>query len=130
VKSKISIVLSLFFTAALGALVTGCGVASTQASTPQTSNQERSYNCLDPRGIQPPVQTSALAPRLQKLDDSTIYLNQGEADPIIMPALWKRVQKDYPKVTWKYIASEGFGPSTLEADVKDTADAVIRGNAW
>jgi hypothetical protein len=94
------------------------------------------YQCLSPRGVQPPVMTSALAPRLTTLDGKLIYVNQGEADPVIMPALWTRVQKDYPKVTWKLIASSSFGSSAPEDEVlgkaagTKKADAVIRGIAW
>ena len=91
---------------------------------------ELTYNTLNPRGIQPAVQVSPLSPRLDTFDGKVIYVNQGEADPIIMPAMWEMVQKEYPKTTWKYIATSSFGPSTVEADVRAVADAVIRGISW
>ena len=93
---------------------------------------ELTYNALSPRGIALPVTTASLAERLDTFDGKTIYINQGEADPIIMPALWERVQtgKDYPNTTWRYIATSGFGPTTPEADVLAAADAVIRGICW
>lgn len=91
---------------------------------------ELSYNCLSPRGIALPVTIVGLAKRLDTFDGKLIYVNQGEADPIIMPAVWERVQKDFPKTTWKYIATSGFGPTTPEIDVVAAADAVIRGIAW
>jgi hypothetical protein len=104
-------------------------------STPTTPQQQvvykdQVYNCVSPRGIQLPVTIKTLAPRIDTLEGKVVYVNQGEADPIIMPALWERVQKDYPKTTWKYIASSGFGPNTLEDEVKTSAKAVIRGIAW
>ena len=106
-------------------VATGCTVNAATAPT-----KEKSFACLSPLGIQPPVQISPLAARLDTLDGKVIYVNQGEADPIIMPALWERVQKDYPKTTWKYIASSSFGPAAPEDEVKTTAKAVLRGIAW
>lgn len=72
-----------------------------------------------------------LATRPTSLTGLTLYVDQGEADPIIMPALWERVQKDLSQATWKYIATSGFGPTTPEGDVIAQANGgVIRGNAW
>ncbi len=102
----------------------------TTTTVTQTVEVDRKYNCLSPQGVQLPVQISALAPRLTTFDGLTIYVNQGEADPITMPALYERVQKDYPKTTWKYIATSGFGPNAPEDEVKQTAKAVIRGISW
>jgi hypothetical protein len=97
----------------------------------QTVEVDKKYNCLSPQGIQLPVQVSPLAPRLTTFDGIVAYVNQGEADPIIMPALWERVQKDYPKTTWKYIATSSFGPNTPEQELIDNkARAVIRGISW
>jgi hypothetical protein len=76
------------------------------------------------------VDVKPLAERLDTFDGKTMYVNQGEADPIIMPALWERVQKDFTKTDWTYISTSGFGPTTPEAAVLAAADAVIRGNAW
>ena len=101
----------------------------TPTATP-TVAPELTYNALNPRGIQPAVQVVPLAPRLDTLDGKLIYINQGEADPIIMPALWERVQKDFPKANWKYISTSSFGPSAVEADVLLTAKAVVRGISW
>jgi hypothetical protein len=108
---------------------TTASVATTTTVT-QTVEVDRKYNWLSPQGVQLPVQVSGLAPRLTTFDGLTIYVNQGEADPIIMPALWERVQKDYPKTTWKYIATSSFGPNTPETEVLETAKAVIRGISW
>ena len=85
---------------------------------------------MNPRGIQQPVQISALAARLDTIKGKVIYINQGEADPIIMPAIWERVQKEFPDTTWKYIFTSSFGPPTPEDEVKATAKAVVRGISW
>ena len=111
-------------------------IPTTTTSTPttttvtQTVEVDKKYNFLSPQGVQLPVQVSALAPRLTTFDGLVMYVNQGEADPITMPALYERVQKDYPKTTWKYIATSGFGPNTPETEVLQTAKGVIRGISW
>ncbi len=90
---------------------------------------DRVYKCLNPVGIQDPVDLYPLAPRLDSLDGKTIYLSQGtggEAE-ILIP-LRKRLQTDYPNVNWKMIASPASGGLSDE-DMK-TASAVIRGVVW
>ena len=77
-----------------------------------------------------PVNVFPLAERLDTLDGKEGWVNQGEADPIIMPAIWERVQVDFPKTSWHYIATSSFGPTSPEADVVAAADFVIRGNSW
>lgn len=149
-KGKNSILLISSVALILVLLLTGCNGASTPTpsatatptatatatpaptATPKPSPMgvELTYNCLNPQGSFVPVTISALAPRLDTIDGKLIYVNQGEADPVIMPALWERVQKDYPKTDWKYIAVSSFGPTAVEADVRAAADAVIRGIAW
>lgn len=125
-------------------LITSC---TTSASTPTTTSTkpaatvtvtataapvsvDKKYNVLNPRGVALPVDIKPLAERPDTLDGKVVYVNQGEADPVIMPALWARVQKDYPKATWKYIEASSFGPSRPEADVTANAKAVIRGIGW
>lgn len=146
-KNLISLVASIGFVLAL--VLSGCGPAATptpsatatptETPTPTATptptptapiGVELTFNCLNPTGTFQPVQVSALAPRLDTIDGKTIYVNQGEADPVIMPALWEIVQTDFPKTTWKYIAVSSFGPTAIEADVRAAADAVIRGIAW
>jgi hypothetical protein len=110
--------------------------ATTTAATPKTTAApsvqivEPKYNVLSPRGVQLPVDIKPLSARLDTFDGKTIYVNQGEADPVIMPALFARVQKDYPKATWKYIFTSSFGPNTPEQEVLTGAKAVIRGISW
>lgn len=93
------------------------------------ADRDRVYKCLNPAGIQDPVDQFPLAPRLDKLDGKTIYLSQGgggEAE-ILIP-LRKRLQSDYPNVNWKMVMAGMGGPLT-EEELK-TADTVIRGVVW
>ena len=93
------------------------------------ANKERIHKCLNPVGIQDPVDLFRLAPRLDSLEGKTIYLSQGsggEAEVLI--PLRKRLQTDYPNVNWKMVtagASSGLSDEEL-----GTADAVIRAVVW
>ncbi len=120
-------------------VVTGCVVnaASVQQTGSADSIQaataqiDKSWNAMSPRGIQLPVTIKPLAARLDTFDDKTIYIVQGEADPIIFPALFERMKKDYTKTTWvNYNPSSSFGPTTPDDQTKAEAKAVIRGNSW
>ena len=88
------------------------------------------YNYLNPCGIWPTIDAKPLASRLDSLDGKTIYVNQGEADPVIMPALYERLKTTYPKTTWRLIATSGFGPWELSKEEVAEADATIRGVGW
>lgn len=78
-----------------------------------------------------PVQTKALAPRLDTLDGKTIYVVQGEADAVIFPALIARLQKDYTKTKWVfYSPSASFGITAVDDTMKADAKGAIRGNGW
>ncbi len=93
------------------------------------ADRDRVYKCLNPVGIQDPVDLHALAPRLDTLDGKTVYLSQGtggEAE-ILIP-LRKRLQTDYPNVNWKMVNAAPGGGLTDE-QMKDAA-AVIRGVVW
>lgn len=112
---------------------------ATSTSTPTTTPTptvvtkvvDPTYQCVSPRGVQPPVNTFALAPRLDTLDGKIIYVVQGEADPVIMPALFDRLKKDYTKTTWVYYQpSSSFGAGAPDDQTIKEAKAVIRGNAW
>lgn len=113
---------------------------ATPTSTPtpitQIVEKDKSYNVINPTGIFKPVQTQGLAPRLNTIDGKTIWVDGGEADPVIWPALIERLKKDYPKTTWVYLVVSTYGPAAPEDEVlgkvagKNKADAVIRGNGW
>jgi len=93
------------------------------------ADRDRVCKCLNPVGIQDPVDLYPLAPRLDTLNGKTIYLSQGtggEAE-ILIP-LRKRLQTDYPNVNWKMVTA-GAGGGLSDEDMK-TAAAVIRGVVW
>jgi hypothetical protein len=108
--------------------------ASTVTTTtpqPQIIEKDKSYNVISPRGVALPVDVKPLAARPSSLDGLVAYVDQAEADPVVMPAIWARVQKDYPKVQWKLILPTSlFGPNAPEAEVLKDAKAVIRGVGW
>ena len=90
---------------------------------------EKVYRCLNPVGIQAPVELFPLAPRLDALDGKTVYLSiggGGEQD-ITIP-LQKRLRSDYPNVNWQAKLAARGGAMTDE-EIR-TADAVIRGVVW
>ncbi len=92
---------------------------------------DKSYNYLNPMGSFIPVQTKALAPRLDKIEGKTIYVVQGEADAVIFPALIERLKKDYPKTNWVfYQTSASFGINAVDDTMKKDCQAAIRGNGW
>ena len=104
---------------------------------------EKMYKCLNPQGEYLPIETIALSERLDTLDNKIIYICQGEADPVIMPALYKMLQEEYPRTTWTYYDRSDFGPSTPgtggpatstgrpeDPDILKKVDAVIRGIDW
>ena len=135
-KKRSLIVLLASVLLVLVMVITGCSVntpSTTQANSKTTSakEMEKIYNCLNPLGIQPPVTISPLAARLDTLDGKTIYIIQGEADPVIFPALYTALQKAYPKTDWVYyLPSSSFGPSTPDDTTKAAAKATLRGVAW
>ena len=111
-------------------------VTVTPTQTPQVVTKDKTYNVLNPEGLFVPVQTSALAPRLDTIEGKTIYIWQGESDPVIGPALYPLMQKLYPKTDWKYVGVSGTGLSAPEDEVlgkvagKKKADGVARLNGW
>lgn len=136
-KNFIALTASIFLILVL--VATGCVVnaasikqaGTTQSRSATTAQIDKSWNALSPRGIQLPVQIKPLAARLTTMDGKIIYIVQGEADPIIMPALNDTLRKNYPKTNWNYYnPSSSFGPTTPDDQTKAEAQAVVRGNAW
>ena len=128
-------------------LAASCGQPLPSTQTPsgtQTSaSTDKSYNAINPTGVFIPVQTKALSPRLTTIEGKTIYVCQGEADPVIMPALYKMLVKNYPKTNFIYYDRSDFGPTRPgtggvatstnqpeDPDIMKKVDAVIRGNGW
>ncbi len=91
--------------------------------------EDRKYKCLNPVGIQMPVKTFPLAPRLDTLDGKEIYFSiTGEPD-ITIP-LEKKLKRDYPNVSWKIKKTYGITPVPLSDEEMKTADGLIQGVSW
>lgn len=90
---------------------------------------EKTYRCLNPQGIQLPVKTYPLAPRLDGIDGKEIYIS-ATGEPDITLALEKRLKNDYPNVNWKVKRTYVTDPVPLTEEEMKTADAVIQGVAW
>jgi glucose/arabinose dehydrogenase len=103
----------------------------TTPSAPQVVTQtvEPVYKVLNPQGNRIPVECKPLAPRLSTLSGKTILFYHSEANPVILPVLLKRMQKDYPTTTFNVLYTEQFGLSTPGDEAKGI-DAMIRGVSW
>lgn len=90
----------------------------------------KTYRCLSPLGIQPPIEVKPLAPRLDTLDGKTIYLciNAGGDQDITIPLL-KKLPADFPKTNWKIKRQFGFN-ADLSPQEKREADGMIGGVIW
>jgi hypothetical protein len=99
------------------------------------AEKDKVYKCLNPVGIQDPVDQYPLAPRLDTLEGKTIYFSVGAGGEqgLLIP-LPKILQQKYPQVNWKvtyaaaHMTIEGSTALT-EEEMKD-ADALIRGVVW
>ena len=120
-KNLIVLVASVMLILAL--LLPGCGGA-------QVGGTDKTYRVLNPQGIFVPVETKALASRIDTLDGKTIWVLQAEADPVIMPALWEQLQRDYSNTTWKRTVTSSTSPKRLTEEEQKTAQAAIGGIGW
>ena len=98
---------------------------------------DKTYKCLNPVGIQTPVDLAPLAPRLDKLDGKTIFVSigaGGEQD-ITIP-LPKKLHEKYPQVNWiiqgagPHLTKAGSISLTDEQVESGEIDALIRGVIW
>ena len=90
---------------------------------------EKKYKCLNPVGIQEPVDLLPLAPRLKSLDGKTIHLSIcGEPD-ITIP-LEKRLKADYQNVNWTVKKTYNINPIRLTEEERKTTDGVLLGVTW
>ncbi|MBN2240867.1 MAG: hypothetical protein JW712_13935 [Dehalococcoidales bacterium] len=90
---------------------------------------EKTYKFLSPVGMEMPVKTYPLAPRLDKLDGKTIHLSiTGEPD-ITLP-LEKKLRENYPNVNWTMKKSYTPTPVYLTEEEQKTTDAVILAVTW
>lgn len=93
------------------------------------AEKERIYKCLNPVGIQNPVDTFPLAPRLDTIDGKEIWLSIcGEPDITI--ALEKRLKGDYPDVNWRIKKTYQTNAIPLTEEEMKTADGLVQGIAW
>ena len=91
--------------------------------------KKQAYKCLNPAGIQDPVDVSALAPRLKSIEGKTIHLSIcGEPD-ITIP-LEKRLKGDFPDVNWTVKKTYNINPIQLTEEERKTTDGVILGVCW
>ena len=102
-----------------------------------SNTTKQTYKCLNPVGIQHPVELYALAPRLDKnkLAGKTIYISVGAGgEQGLMIPLPKRLQAIYPEINWKvtYAAPHRTiaGSMALTEEEMKNADALIRGVVW
>ena len=93
------------------------------------AEKDKTYRCLNPVGMELPVQTFPLAPRLDTIDGKTIHLSiTGEPD-ITIP-LEKKLRENYPSVNWTVKKSYMPSPVYLTEEEMKTTDAVILGVCW
>jgi hypothetical protein len=90
----------------------------------------KKYKCLNPVGIQDPVDLFLLAPRLDAINGKTIYvcINAGGDQDITIPLL-KKLPAVYPDVNWKIKRQFGFSAKLTEEERKH-CDAMIAGVIW
>ncbi len=91
--------------------------------------KDKVYKFLNPVGIQTPVDTFPLAPRLDRLDGKEIVFSiTGEPDITI--ALEKKLKMDYPQVDWKIKKNYNIEPYRLSEEEMKTADGLIQAVCW
>ncbi len=91
--------------------------------------KDKGYKCLSPLGIELPVKTHPLAPRLDGIDGKTIHISIcGEPDITI--ALERQLKRDYPNVNWTMKKSYTPNPVQLTEEEMKTTDGVILGVCW
>jgi hypothetical protein len=89
--------------------------------------KDRIYKCLNPIGIQDPVDLYPLAPRLDRLDGKTIMFNMMvNVEQEFLTPLEKMLRDKYPKVNWNMRES---GPPISDKELSN-ADALVQGVAF
>jgi hypothetical protein len=93
------------------------------------TEKERTYRCLNPKGIELPAKTYPLAPRLNTLDGKRIYFSiTGEPD-ITIP-LEKRLRSDYLNINLEIKKSYTIEPVQITDEEMKTADGLIHAICW
>jgi hypothetical protein len=89
--------------------------------------KDRIYKCLNPIGIQDPVDLYPLAPRLDRLDGKTILFNMMvNVEQEFLTPLEKMLESNYPEVNWVF---RELGPPISNEELSN-ADALIQGVAF
>ena len=84
---------------------------------------------LSPVGLESPVETVPLAPRLKSVDGKTIHFCvTGEPDLTIF--LERQLKEAYPKVNWTVKKSYTPAPVRLSEEERKSTDAVILAVSW
>jgi hypothetical protein len=98
---------------------------------------DKIYKCLNPVGIEKPIEMYPLAPRLDKnkLAGKTIYISVGAGgEQGLMIPLPKRLKELYPDINWKLTHAAPHrtiaGSIALSDEEMKDADALIRGVVW
>ncbi|OGO22632.1 MAG: hypothetical protein A2Z28_08215 [Chloroflexi bacterium RBG_16_51_9] len=87
------------------------------------------HKFLSPIGIEEPVETVPLAPRLNSVDGKTIHFCvTGEPDITIF--LERQLKSEYPRVNWTVKKSATPTPVRLTEEERKTTDAVILAVSW
>jgi hypothetical protein len=88
---------------------------------------EKLYKCLNPIGIQDPVDLYPLALRLDRLGGKTIMFNMMvNVEQEFLTPLEKMLRSNYPEVNWIFRES---GPP-ISSEELSNADALIQGVAF
>jgi hypothetical protein len=89
--------------------------------------KDRIYKCLNPIGIQDPIDLYSLAPRLDRLNGKTIMFNMlVQVERELLIPLEKMLRSNYPEVNWIFRES---GPPISDEELRN-ADALIQGVAF
>ncbi|MFC1900140.1 hypothetical protein ACFLYN_00955 [Chloroflexota bacterium] len=93
------------------------------------ADKDKVYKCINPTGMQMPVKTFPIAPRLDSLDGKTINLSIcGEPD-ITIP-LEKKLKAEYDNINWQIKKTYGIDPVRMSEEEMKTTDAAILGVCW
>jgi hypothetical protein len=144
VRTKNLIALGASIALVLVLVLTGCAqTTGGGGGAPAGKAQEPTYKALSATGIFIPVETKALGPRLTTVVGKTLYICQGEADPVIMPAVNKMMRVKYPNTKFIYYDRSDFGPNVPgtggvttstrlpeDPDILKKVDGVVRGIGW
>ena len=111
-------------------LIISTGAYSHFASAAETPLSETMVSVLNPRGTQPPIQLTPLAPRLDTLNGKTIYLVDVRfmGGDIFLQQVQTWFTENMPEVKTVFKEKQGsYGEDDPElwAEIKEHGDAMI-----